>query len=127
MTIRRTLLSAIAMAAISAGSPARVRAQSVADVLGFLVTNQSVQTGDFDRDRAAAQTTSEIISRALLANLATLPVTTSSGAFVYRLNPGLGTEERATASFGPFFLERALTASPGVDGTDASTSPFHVA
>jgi hypothetical protein len=95
------------------------RAQSVADVLTFLVTNcvepctydrQSVQTGSIERDRDAAQATSETISRALLANLATLPITTSSGAFVYRLNPELGTVERGTQSFGPFFVERALTA-----------------
>ena len=37
-------------------------------------------------------------------------MTASSGAFVYRLNPALGTMERATQSFGPFFIERALTA-----------------
>jgi len=90
--------------------PTPARAQSVADVLTFLVTNQSVQTGSFERDRDAAQATSQTISRALLANLATLPVTTSSGAFVYRLNPELGTVERGTQSFGPFFVERALTA-----------------
>jgi hypothetical protein len=85
-------------------------AQSVAEVLTFLVTNQSVQTGSFERDRDAAQATSDTISRALLANLATLPVSTSSGAFVYRLNSELGTVERGTQSFGPFFVERALTA-----------------
>ena len=89
------------------------RAQSVADVLTFLVTNQSVQTGSIDRDRDAAQATSNTISRALRANLATLPVATSSGGFVYRLNPELGTVERATETFGPFFIERALTAGPG--------------
>jgi hypothetical protein len=88
-----------------------VRAQqSVADVLTFLVTNQSVVTGSVDRDLAAAQATSDTISRALRVNLATLPLTTSSGAFVYRLNPELGTVERATQSFGPFFVERAITA-----------------
>jgi hypothetical protein len=85
------------------------RAQSVSDVLQFLITNVSVQTGDFDRDRAAAQMTSETISRALLMRLATLPVTTSSSSFIYRLNPTLGTPERATASFGPVFIERAST------------------
>src|SRR5581483_7198710 len=63
-----------------------------------------------ERDRAAALATSTTISRALLANLATLPVATSSGGFVYRLNPELGTVERASESFGPFFVERALTA-----------------
>ena len=94
-------------------SPASARAQTVADVLKFLVTNQSVQTGSIERDRNAAQATSDTISRALLANLATLPVSTSSGAFVYRLNPELGTVERATQSFGPFFVERAATAGRG--------------
>src|SRR5207237_8996669 len=85
-------------------------AQTVSDALTFLVTNQSVSTGNPERDRAAAQATSQTISRALLANLATLPVATSSSGFVYRHNPELGTVERATQSFGPFFVERALTA-----------------
>src|SRR5207245_70258 len=39
--------------------------------------------------------------------------TTSSGAFVYQLNPELGTVERSTQSFGPFFVERASTAGRG--------------
>ena len=95
-------------ALVTASSPAS--AQSVTDILTFLVTNQSVSTGSVERDRAAAQATSETISRAIEANLATLPVTSSSGAFVYRLNPELGTVERATQSFGPFFTERALSA-----------------
>src|SRR3954466_11430532 len=94
-------------ALLSAAAPAP--AQSVGDVLTFLVTNQSVSTGSVERDRAAALATSVTISRALAANLATLPVTSSSGAFVYRFNPELGTVERATQSFGPFFTERAST------------------
>jgi hypothetical protein len=94
-----------------AASPTFAHAQqSVADVLTFIITNQTVSTGNLERDRAAAQATSDTISRALLANLATLPVSTSSGGFVYRLNPELGTMERATSTFGPFFVERALTA-----------------
>src|SRR5437764_2171397 len=88
-------------------------AQTVSDALTFLMTNQSVQTGDFERDRTAAEATSETISRAILANLATLPVATSSSGFLYRLNPELGTVERATQSFGPFFVERAQTAGRG--------------
>lgn len=92
---------------------AAARAQTLTDALDFLVTNQSVATGSIERDREAAQAASATISRALLANLATLPVASSSGAFVYRLNPDLGTDERATQTFGPFFLERALTASRG--------------
>jgi len=108
MTQRVTRL-ACAMLVVLTIAP-RANGQTVSDVLTFLVTNQSVSTGDFERDRTAAEATSQTISRALLANLATLPVATSSSGFVYRLNPELGTEERATQSFGPFFVERAQTA-----------------
>jgi hypothetical protein len=96
---------------LSSATPAS--AQSVSDVLTFLLTNQSVQTGSAARDRSAAQATSDTISRALLANLATLPVPTSSGAFTYRLNPELGTMERTSESFGPFFVQRAQSAGGG--------------
>jgi hypothetical protein len=85
--------------------------QTVTSVLDFLVTGHSVETGSVERDAAAAAATSETISSALLANLATLPISTSSGGFVYRFNPELGTMQRASASFGPFFVERA--AAPG--------------
>src|SRR3954454_8656700 len=108
MAIKRCMVSLTIAGLCAAAAPAG--AQTVTDVLGFLVTNQSVSTGSPERDRAAAQATSTTISRALAANLATLPVSSSSGAFVYRLNPELGTVERATHSFGPFFTERALTA-----------------
>jgi hypothetical protein len=91
--------------------PAPAAAQTVSDVLEFLVTGHSVETGSVERDTAAAAATSLTVSRALLANLATLPVTTSSGGFVYRFHPELGTVQRATSSFGPFFVERA--AAPG--------------
>ena len=102
-------------------------AQSVSDVLTFLVTNQSVETGSVERDRAAAQATSDTISRALLANLATLPVPTSSGAFAYRLNQDLGTVERATQSFGPFFVERAQTAGKGQASFGLTFEQLHFA
>ncbi len=105
------------IAALVAGalllSSAGANAQTVSDVLTFLLTNQSVQTGSVERDRVAAQATTDTISRALLANIATLPVPTSSSGFAYRLNPELGTVERATESFGPFFVERAQTAGRG--------------
>jgi hypothetical protein len=108
MTTRLRAAAYAIAAVIAAAAPAA--AQSVGDVLTFLVTNQSVSTGSVERDRAAAQATSVTISRALAANLATLPVTSSSGAFVYRLNPEIGTVERATQTFAPFFTERAFTA-----------------
>jgi hypothetical protein len=83
--------------------------QTVADIVDFLMTNQAVQTGDFERDRAAAEAARDAISRALQINLTSVPLASSSSGFLYRLNPALGTMERATQSFGSFFVERALT------------------
>ena len=89
---------------------------TVTGVLSFLVTNRSIETGSVEQDTAAAQATATTISRALLTNLATLPVTSTSGAFLYRLNPDIGTVERATQSFGPLFIQRALTVGRGNAG-----------
>src|SRR5262249_5757843 len=52
----------------------------------------------------------DTLARALLVDLATLPVGSAGGGFAYRMNPSLGTIERATDTFGPVFTERALTA-----------------
>lgn len=103
-----------------------VAQENMNDVIGFLVTNRSVRTGDFERDRAAADAARETIARALLVNLTSVPLVTSSGGFVYRLNPELGTVERASQSFGGFFVERALTAGAGhaTIGITANTSAF---
>ncbi|MGE0703578.1 MAG: hypothetical protein AB7F99_00220 [Vicinamibacterales bacterium] len=82
---------------------------SVSDVLAFLVTNQAVPTDDFVKDREAASATLDTISRFLQIELGSLPVGSSAAGYVYRLNPALGTVERASENFGPFFLQRALT------------------
>jgi hypothetical protein len=95
-------------------TPASAAAQdTVSDILTFLLTNRSVVTGDFDRDEAALQAASDAISNALLLEVATLPLSSSSGAFTYRFNPALGTAERASTNFGAFFVERAVTAGRG--------------
>ncbi len=83
------------------------------DALGVLMTSQAVRTSDFERDRAAAEAARDTIARALLVNLTSAPISTSSGGFVYRLRPELGTVERASESFGTLFVERALTAGAG--------------
>jgi hypothetical protein len=118
----------IAAAAVIAGCvPAYASAQStVTDIVSFLVINRDVVTGDFERDRAAAEMARDTITRALVVNLATVPVATSSSGFLYRLNPQLGTVERATDSFGGFFIERALTPGRGRGsfGLSGSTSGF---
>ena len=106
---------------------AAARAQTtVSDVVGFLVTNQAVPTDDLARDHAAAEAARDTISRALLVNLTSAPLATSSSGFLYRLNPQLGTVERATGSFGPFFVERALTPGRGraTFGVSATSAAF---
>ena len=96
--------------------------QTPADVISFLVTNQSVQTGDFEKDRAAAEATRDTIARALQVNLATAPIATSSSGFVYRLDPEIGTVSRVSDSFGTFFVERAMTSGRGRASFGASAT-----
>lgn len=87
--------------------------ETVTDIVDFLVTNRAVQTEDTDADRAAAEAARETLTRALLVNLTSVPLASSSSGFLYRFNPQLGTVERATQSFGGFFVERALTPGHG--------------
>ena len=110
---RRPILAFIALVAMSASAHAQSTTPSsqatVQDIVTFLVTNQGVATSDFDKDRAAADATRQTLSNALLASIATVPVSSSSSGFSYRLNPSIGTVERASQTFGPFYVERALT------------------
>jgi hypothetical protein len=110
----RTLAVALvaALAALVCPHPAAAQ-DSVSDVLSFLVTNQAVVTADFVKDREAAEATRDTISRFLQVELSALPIGSSTGGFIYRLNPTLGTMERVSDSFGPFFLERAATSGRG--------------
>jgi hypothetical protein len=98
---------------LGSGSPAVAQGTSVRDVLSFLMTNQAVPTGDFVRDQQAAEATRDTIARGLLVELATLPITASSGGFSFRFNPSIGTLERVAQGFGPFFVDRATTAGRG--------------
>jgi hypothetical protein len=97
----------------AAGGTASAQEATMRDIVDLLVTNQSVQTGDFVKDRAAADAASAALSQALLVSLSTLPTSASSAGFTYRFNPSLGTLERTTTSFGPSFVERAVTSGRG--------------
>ena len=96
---------------------------SVQDVLEFLATNQSVRTGDFVSDAQAAQATSDTLARALLVELTTFPLPTSSGGFSYRFNPAIGTLERVAQSFGPMFVDRAVTGGAGYASLSLTFQP----
>ena len=118
---------ALAFGLIAALGTAEARAQeTISDLVAFLMTNQAVPTADFERDREAAEIARDTIARALLVNLTSVPIATSSSGFLYRLNPELGTVQRASESFGAFFTERALTPGAGRAslGVTATTSDF---
>ncbi len=111
LDVRRILSLGIIVVMMVGASPRPAEAQqTVSDVLSFLLTNRSIATGDFVHDEQAAAATRDTISAFVALELATLPINSSPGGFTYRLNPTLGTVERASDSFGPFFVERSLTA-----------------
>jgi hypothetical protein len=92
------------------GSPAY--AQSIGTQLSALLTEQRA-TSQFVPDVEAANQTFATVAGLFGVELATLPVSASSGGFVYRLNRNLGLVERASDGFGPFFTERVLRNSRG--------------
>jgi hypothetical protein len=106
-------LARLAAAATLVLSPGVAGAQSVSDILSFLLVNRAVQTDDFERDVAAAAATRDTVTELLASELATLPPSLSSAGFSYRFNSMLGTAERASTSFGSFFTERSLTSGKG--------------
>lgn len=112
MKMQRLACSVLTL--VICGFPRAARAQeTMQEILSFLLTTQSIPTDDFVKDTEAANATRDTIARALLIELAALPLGSSSAGFAYRFNPSLGTVERASASFGPFFTERAETTGQG--------------
>ena len=101
-------------------SVARAQGRSANEVLSFLLETQSLATGDFVKDQQAARATHDTLVRALVVELSNVPLTTSSGGFNYRFNPSLGTLERVTHGFGPFFVDRATTAGKGQASVSAT-------
>jgi hypothetical protein len=104
----RALLLTVWILLSSTAGPASAQ-QSITEVLTFLLTNRSIPTGDFVRDEQAAVATGDILARFLTLEIATVPVSSSSGGFTYRLDPALGAVVRSSDSFGPFYAERSLT------------------
>jgi hypothetical protein len=99
--------------AVSLAAPCAEAQQSVTEVLSFLLTNRSIPTGDFTQDELAAASTRDTFADFLLAELGTLPISSSAGGFTYRLDRALGTVVLSSDSFGPFFTERSLTSGQG--------------
>src|SRR5687768_2645022 len=90
---RRLALTVIAVAAI-VGMPTTARAQSIGAGLAALLTEQTPPPAGFVRDRAAAEATFGTVAGLFGVELTSMPVASSSGGFVYRFSPTLGTMER---------------------------------
>ena len=103
-----TVLTSVLLTATTVSAQDTLR-----DAVRFLMTNQGVPTGDIASDREAAAAADDVVARALLLNLTSAPIGTSSGGFLYRLNPELGTVERVSETFGTFLVERAVMGAQG--------------
>src|SRR5690242_18993296 len=87
-------------------------AQSLKGRLSALLTEQQA-TSVFLPDVSAAAATRDTVAKLFGVELTNLPTASSSGGFVYRLNPSLGVIARSSDGFGPFFTERVLRNSEG--------------
>jgi hypothetical protein len=108
--VRRAAALSVVFALLAGTAPAR--AQSLVGQLGTLLTEQR-SSPIFVPDIGAAVATATTVAGLFSIELSTLPLSSSSGGFVYRLNPSLGVVERASDGFGPFFTERVLRNSRG--------------
>lgn len=92
------------------------------DGLAFVITNLFAQTIVLDNSSHAAHFSADVgglaalgasLNEALVTQLATVPVASSSGGFTYTFDSATGTFNRASESFGPLFAERAQTIGKG--------------
>jgi hypothetical protein len=115
-SLRRHGRIATAILTIAYASPAMAqKVTTVPDLTGKQVLEQLANQGTsgISGDSIAVATATEI---------ATAPFGTSSGGFVFKLDPSTGLLARTTTSFGPSFVERALTAGEGKVSVGATFS-----
>ena len=98
--------------AVLALLPAAAAGQSLTGRLSALLTDQQA-TSVFVPDIPAAEATRDTVAKLFGVELTNLPTASSSGGFVYRLNPSLGVVSRSSDGFGPFFTERVLRNGEG--------------
>jgi hypothetical protein len=119
ISFRRQVHVAVAVLTLASASPALAQKVTlVPDLTGKQVLEQLANqtTGGVAGDVLAVTTAAEI---------ATVPFGTSSGGFVFKLDPATGLLQRTTTSFGPSFAASALTAGEGkvsIGATFSSTS-----
>ena len=119
ISIRRHVHVAVAVLTLASASPALAqKVTEVSDLTGKQVLQQLANP-------ATGGVAGDVLAVATAAEIATVPFGTSSGGFVFKLDPATGLLQRTTTSFGPSFAASALTAGEGkvsIGATFSSTS-----
>lgn len=113
MTLVRHLAVAASVLALSSPALAQ-KVTTVPDLTGRQVL--SVMSN------GAAPGVGEAIALTTAIEIATEPLPTSSGGFIFKLDPSTGLLARTTTTFGPSFTERALTSGEGTISIGANFS-----
>jgi hypothetical protein len=106
----------VALLTFAYASPALAqKVTTVPDLTGKQVLEQMA-------NQATGGVAGTAIAAATAAEIATAPFGTSSGGFTFKPDPATGLLARTTTSFGPSFVERALTAGEGKVSVGATFS-----
>ena len=114
--MKRHVRIAVALLTLACASPAFAqKVTTVPDLTGKQVLEQLA-------NQTTAGVAGDVIALSTAVEIGTAPFGTSSGGFVFKLDPATGLLARTTTSFGPSFVERALTAGEGKVSAGATFS-----
>jgi hypothetical protein len=106
----------VALALLALATPASAqKVTTVPDLTGQQVLAQL-------SNAASTRAVGEAIALTTALEIATEPFGTSSGGFIFKLDPSTGLLARTTTTFGPAFTERALTSGEGQISVGATYS-----
>ena len=118
MTTSHRVQVTVAIAALTLAFCTPASAQKITEVEGLTLAGALGELVGPLGSRPAA----EALGLATALEIATTPFGTSSGGFVFRLDPATGLLARTATTFGPSFAERALTSGEGQVSIGASFS-----
>lgn len=116
MTIRRQTSVLFMMAVLAAATPASAQKVTTVEEVTLRQT-LALLTGPL-----SARPSGEAIAAATALEIATTPFGTSSGGFVFKLDPSTGLQARTATTFGPSFGDRAITQGEGQISVGATFS-----
>jgi hypothetical protein len=115
-TVKRHATALVTMVSMACGSSAW--AQKVTTVEELTLQQVLVQLSN----PLAIRPVGEAIGATTAVEIGTSPFGTSSGGFVFKLDPATGLLARTTTTFGPSFTERAITSGEGQISVGATFS-----